>query len=209
MEASARSCLNITPLSHAPIKINAMSTQNPTLRLRRLARNFVFSAASAVLIMTSSGTAQAAIQEESSESWFSTIFSMYGITIMLIGLLAALILYKRYTAKKEAEEMMATGGRRGRNQSEAKNYLAPEDSLPAEPSLLPERRTQPVEATQVVEKPSEAEVSAFGAYRVDQEVNKLVVGKPHRMDVMASRATDDRRAIEASLIKAIESSDTT
>jgi hypothetical protein len=60
--------------------------------------------------MASSGTAQAAIQEESSETWFSTIFSMYGITIMLIGLLAALILYKRHNAKKEAEEMVTAGG---------------------------------------------------------------------------------------------------
>ena len=186
-----------------------MPTQNPILRLRHLARNLLFSAACAILIMASSGTAQAAIQEESSESWFSTLFSMYGITVMLIGLLATLILYKRYNAKKEAEEMMAAGGRGRRNQSEAKNYLAPEDSLPTEPSMLPERRTQPVEAAPAWEKPSEAEVSAFGAYRVDQEVSKLVVGKPHRMDVMASRATDDRRAIEASLIKAIESSDTT
>ncbi|HEX3228283.1 MAG TPA: hypothetical protein VHQ95_04915, partial [Pyrinomonadaceae bacterium] len=165
-----------------------MPTQNPILRLRHVARNFLFSAACAILIMASSGTAQAAIQEEPSESWFSTLFSMYGITVMLIGLLAALILYKRYNARKEAEEIMAAGGRSSRKQAEAKNYLAPEDSLPTEPSTLPERRTQPVEAAQVLERPSEAEVSAFGAYRVDQEVSKLVVGKPHRVDVMASRA---------------------
>jgi HEAT repeat protein len=186
-----------------------MPTQNPTLRLRHLARNFLFSAACAVLIIASSGTAQAAIQEESSESWFSTIFSMYGITIMLIGLLAALILYKRYNAKKEADEIMTAGGRGRKNQAEAKSRLAPEDSFPVEPSMLPERRTQQVEAAQVLEKAGEAEASAFGAYRIDQEVSKLVVGKPHRMDVMASRATDDRRAIEASLIKAIDSSETT
>lgn len=131
---------------------------------------------------------------------------------MLIALLTALVLYKRYSAKKEAEEINAAGSRgsrnQSRNQSEAKNYLAPEDSLPTEPSTLLERRTQPAETAQVWEKPAEAEASVFGAYRIDQEVNKLVVGKPHRMDVMASRATDDRRSIEASLIKAIESSDT-
>src|SRR5207244_5101956 len=44
-------------------------------------------------------------------------------------------------------------------------------------------------------------------YRIDQEVGKLVLGKPHRMDVMASRVPDDRRAIEASLVKALESPD--
>ena len=49
--------------------------------------------------------------------------------------------------------------------------------------------------------------SAFGAYRIDQEVGKLVLGKPHRMDVMASRVPDDRRAIEASLVKALSASD--
>ena len=49
--------------------------------------------------------------------------------------------------------------------------------------------------------------SAFGAYRIDQEVGKLVLGKPHRMDVMASRIADDRRAIEASLIKALSAHD--
>ena len=43
--------------------------------------------------------------------------------------------------------------------------------------------------------------SLYGAYRIDQEVGKLLLGQPHRMDVLASRAIDDRRAIETSLIK--------
>jgi HEAT repeat protein len=43
----------------------------------------------------------------------------------------------------------------------------------------------------------------FGAYQVDLEVAKLVQGQPHRMDVVASRAPDDRRAIEASLLKTL------
>jgi HEAT repeat protein len=48
--------------------------------------------------------------------------------------------------------------------------------------------------------------SLYGAYRIDQEVGKLVLGQPHRMDVLSSRAPADRRAIEASLIKMIASS---
>ena len=48
--------------------------------------------------------------------------------------------------------------------------------------------------------------SLYGAYRIDQEVGKLVLGQPHRMDVLSSRAPEDRRAIEASLIKMIASS---
>lgn len=121
---------------------------------------------------------------------------------MLIPLLAALVLYKRYNARKEAEEIKSAGSRGSRTQS------VPEEPLPAEPSMEPERPTQAAETAQVWEKPAEPEASAFGAYRVDQEVSKLLMGKPHRMDVMASRAPDDRRAIEAWLIKAIESSET-
>jgi len=47
--------------------------------------------------------------------------------------------------------------------------------------------------------------SLYGAYRIDQEVGKLLLGQPHRIDVLASRAIDDRRAIETSLIKGVNS----
>lgn len=47
----------------------------------------------------------------------------------------------------------------------------------------------------------------FGAYRIDQEVGKLVQGQPHSIEVLASRAADDRRAIETSLVKVLNSSD--
>jgi HEAT repeat protein len=43
----------------------------------------------------------------------------------------------------------------------------------------------------------------FGAYRIDQEVEKLISGQPHNIEVLSSRATDDRRALEASLLKAL------
>lgn len=52
-----------------------------------------------------------------------------------------------------------------------------------------------------------APAALFGAYRVDQEVGKLVLGQPHRMDVLASRSGDDRRAMETSLLKSLRSSD--
>ncbi len=48
--------------------------------------------------------------------------------------------------------------------------------------------------------------SLYGAYRIEQEVGKLVLGQSHRKDVLSSRAPEDRRAIEASLIKMIASS---
>ena len=45
----------------------------------------------------------------------------------------------------------------------------------------------------------------YGAYQIDLEVAKLVQGQPHRMEVVGSRASDDRRAIEASLLKVLNS----
>jgi HEAT repeat protein len=56
--------------------------------------------------------------------------------------------------------------------------------------------------------PSHVAGSLFGAYRVDQEIGKLVLGQAHRMDVLASRAPDDRRAMEVALIKALTSPNT-
>ncbi|MGI9106176.1 MAG: HEAT repeat domain-containing protein [Pyrinomonadaceae bacterium] len=43
----------------------------------------------------------------------------------------------------------------------------------------------------------------FGAYRIDQEVEKLISGQPHNIEVLATRGSDDRRALEVSLLKAL------
>ncbi len=43
----------------------------------------------------------------------------------------------------------------------------------------------------------------FGAYRIDQEVEKLLQGQAHSIEVLAARAADDRRAVETSLLKAL------
>jgi len=59
----------------------------------------------------------------------------------------------------------------------------------------------------VVRMPVAGPTSLYGAYRIDQEASKLILGQPHRMDVLASRAIDDRRAIETSLIKGINAFD--
>lgn len=59
----------------------------------------------------------------------------------------------------------------------------------------------------VVRMPVAGPTSQYGAYRIDQEVGKLILGQPHRMDVLASRAIDDRRAIETSLIKGMNAFD--
>ncbi|HKO35156.1 MAG TPA: HEAT repeat domain-containing protein [Pyrinomonadaceae bacterium] len=80
---------------------------------------------------------------------------------------------------------------------------SPAPSSPTQESPQPQPRTRAAKEIAA----ADSSQSAFGAYRIDQEVGKLVLGKPHRMDVMASRVSDDRRAIEASLIKALSASD--
>jgi len=187
--------------------VKAMPTQHLTLRLRPVVSKTMFSLASATMVLSGSITAHAAIQAESSDDWTSSVFSTYGITIMLVLLLIGLFAYKRISARKQAQAEPNPRGRT-RTQSPDKNYLAPARVQALEPSPLTERRQPPMEGVQVWEKPVEPETATYGAYRIDQEVSKLIVGKPHRMDVMSSRAPDDRRAIEASLIKALESSDT-
>lgn len=48
----------------------------------------------------------------------------------------------------------------------------------------------------------------FGAYRVDQEVGRLVQGQSHSVEVLSSRASDDRRAVETSLLKVLHAPET-
>ena len=61
--------------------------------------------------------------------------------------------------------------------------------------------------TPVVRTPVAGPASLYGAYRIDQEVSKLISGEPHRVDILSSRAIDDRRAIENSLMKGLNSFD--
>jgi HEAT repeat protein len=66
---------------------------------------------------------------------------------------------------------------------------------------------QPTSAADAARPNNSTSSALYGAYRVDQEVGKLVLGQPHRLDVLASRSADDRRAIEASLMKTILAGD--
>jgi HEAT repeat protein len=49
--------------------------------------------------------------------------------------------------------------------------------------------------------------AGYGAYRIDQEVGKLVRGSAHGVEVFASRDPEDRRAIETSLLKTVTSAE--
>ncbi len=66
------------------------------------------------------------------------------------------------------------------------------------------------QAARASESKTTAGVSAvmFGSYRIDQEVASLVRGGPHSIEVLSSRAPDDRRAVETSLLKALRAPET-
>lgn len=46
-------------------------------------------------------------------------------------------------------------------------------------------------------------ITSFGAFRIEQEVARLLEGEAHRLDVLTSRAPEDRRAIEATLMNGL------
>ena len=170
-----------------------------------LPRSIVAVTGGAFLFLCAAATVRAD-DASADDDLFSTIFSTYGITVVLLLVLVGLFVYKKIRAKKEAAEFEAAKSPKRGSRSSA-NSSTPTVTSPREPIMSDERRAR-VEAVQQWENPQPAaEASVYGAYRIDQEVGKLVLGKPHRMDVMASRVPDDRRAIEASLIKALESSD--
>ncbi|HEV7843219.1 MAG TPA: HEAT repeat domain-containing protein [Pyrinomonadaceae bacterium] len=171
--------------------------------------------------------APAADEEEGLTSY---IFSYMGLGILLaIGLIIVLVLRRRSESGWEnveeestqkakqaapvnlmAEETQRTGERRkrerrkgstgGRRTTDQSESLV--KAAPGAPQVVEGRETT-MEARQNVLVQS----ALFGAYRVDQEIGKLLFGQPHRIDVLASRAPDDRRAMETSLLKALDAPD--
>ncbi len=187
--------------------VNVMPNQNPTSTPRPTPRATVAVLAAALLLLFASGTAHAAIQAAApDDSGFS---GWTYVTVLGVLLLVALIVYKKMRPTEkwiDVSEPVKSPVRTARSE----NPPLTNARVVVERTLV-ERRAPVIEGAQVWEKPGPVDIepSVYGAYRIDQEVGKLIMGKPHRMDVMASRAADDRRAIEASLIKALESSDTT
>jgi HEAT repeat protein len=85
---------------------------------------------------------------------------------------------------------------------------AAEPAKPAGPKQAPAAEPQPLARREVAFAAYTASAQPpvlFGALRVEQEVERLVRGEAHSVEVLASRATDDRRAVEAALLKSINS----
>ena len=86
---------------------------------------------------------------------------------------------------------------RGSTEPELSNTLEPEKT---------EIEGSPIEPP-AIRGQDKAEPRLFGAYCVGQEVGKLVIGQAHRLEVLSSRAADDRTAIETSLLKILATAD--
>src|SRR5713226_5036236 len=187
--------------------VKVMPTQNSVFGLQRAMRALMAGVLCVLAVLCAAGSARAqGADASSSDDWFSSIFSTYGVTIFLVTLLVGLLVFRKVRAGKSPREVAAAKSR-GRTSRSQHTFVT--STTLTQDTRLNESLVRSPEAPQSREKPQpvENEASAYGAYRVDQEVGKLVLGKPHRMDVMASRVADDRRAIEASLVKALDSFD--
>jgi HEAT repeat protein len=146
------------------------------------------------------------------EGWMASVFSGTSVLIVfslgLFGLLVSRKMRSRADVVAVSEELVASG---------ASNRLAADnnESMPTSNGQVAAPNTSLARMnsgsngsshSSVVRLPA-GPTSLYGAYRIDQEVGKLILGQAHRIDVLGSRASDDRRAIETSLIKGVNSAD--
>ena len=173
--------------------------------------------------------APAAAQEEG--GLFSYIFSWTGLAVLLLVGLGVVLLLRRKeqsgwenvedeSAEKNKqaatpapanvldEETERTGERRKRERRKGSWGGRRTTDKPEALVKAADGAVQTVEGREVTMETRQnvlVQSALFGAYRVDQEIGKLLLGQPHRIDVLASRAPDDRRAMETSLLKALAS----
>jgi HEAT repeat protein len=170
-----------------------------------------------------------AVANSEENGLFSYIFSTTGVLVLLLLCGAALVFVRRYRASQEVSEVKETKIVKV-EEDDLVEVVSLEAPVVAQERPKKERRKMfrrksdkalvKVNASDNQEVDARAEAGAlekravapvqpalYGAYRVDQEVGKLVLGQAHRLDVLSSRAPDDRRAIETSLLKAMNSAE--
>jgi HEAT repeat protein len=163
--------------------------------------------------------------DQSSGGIFSVLFSTTGVLVFLLLGLVAIIIVRRRQAAQELVDPKEEKDKKEEN--ETVEVVSTETAVALQERPKKERRkrsrrksdeslarTSPVEKPEAESRAEEAlekrpvapvQPALFGSYRVDQEVGKLVLGQAHRLDVLSSRAPDDRRALETSLLKAMNS----
>jgi len=176
-------------------------------RAWRLVHVALFCVASCATIV-----AQAAQEHPPEDDWFTAYFvEGYGFLVVFVVAIIALLIFRKLRSRRPGDPFQAKAAPRAEVQPQPAPAPAEDRKLA---SAGASRETEPKERRKterraIPREPASTDYThqAFGAYRIDQEVGKLVLGKAHRMDVLASRVPEDRRAIEASLIKCLASSD--
>lgn len=157
------------------------------------------------LLSCTAVAAQANAQQPPDRGVLGWILDNYIFTLVLVAGFVGLLVYRVLKSRKSG----ALAGAPALQSIQTPREMPAQESRKshAPSSTTHESDQQPRARAPKESAGADSSQSAFGAYRIDQEVGKLVLGKPHRMDVMASRVPDDRRAIEASLIKALSAAD--
>ncbi len=146
------------------------------------------------------------------EGWMASVFSGTSVLIVfslgLFGLLVSRKMRSRADAVAVSEDLALSNELDDLAPNNNESMMSPNGSGAAGSTSLAriESSANGSSHSPVVRLPA-GPTSLYGAYRIDQEVGKLILGQPHRIDVLASRASDDRRATETSLIKGLNSSD--
>jgi HEAT repeat protein len=130
------------------------------------------------------------------------IFSWTGTAVVVV--LVAIALFFTYRSRKDS------GWESDPDEATAADENAASETVPAKAkeSIAVSVKTDRRKTKTDVKPAAPSAVSPYSAYRIGQEVRKLALGQPHRTEVMSSRASEDRRAIQTSLIKIISATET-
>ena len=204
--------------------MKAMPTETSPSHPRPAAHLKSLAIVAGAVIFGISIAASAAIQTPADES-SSSVFFAYGATFLLVIVLIGLFVY-RFRSKR-AQAKPAQPGKQTRVEPAATGAAATQAVAVASSERRSanerrevgdrrhahdrrkafDRRSQ-LNGVPTWENPDAPEAAVYGPYQIGQEVSKLAVGKPHRSELLASRTPEDRSAVEASLIKALVSSNT-
>ncbi|HEY6805538.1 MAG TPA: HEAT repeat domain-containing protein [Pyrinomonadaceae bacterium] len=147
------------------------------------------------------------------DGFLSSMFSGTSMVVILVLAIVGLLVFRKFRSKNTGSMTVVDEGDADRMDADFGKVEVVDDHPKAKPvntGLIKQNRALPANAptrerTPAVRSVATAPASLFGAYRIDQEVGKLVLGQAHRMDVLSSRGSEDRRAIQTSLIKTIVS----
>jgi len=164
--------------------------------------------------------------DQSGPGIFSYIFSGTGVLVLLLlGAAALLFVRRRQSASESVDEKeekkvkaevemlevispaapVAVSERPKKERRWSVRRQSDQALVKASSGVKPEAEQHNSEEAMEKRPVAPVQPALFGAYRVDQEVGKLVLGQAHRLDVLSSRSPDDRRALETSLLKAMNS----